>query len=307
MSTFFTALVFMAALLLGVGLTQRLETAGSGAALRRRLSRIQSAGSGLAAAAPRPSATQRLWRHVTDRILARTSRWGHLGLSEELAQKLIWSGLEIEADRFGATRLVTTGLGAVLLAFLFTAMAHSVTALFPTALIGAGLGWIGPDVWLTSKVKARQAQVQKELPMFLDLLGTALEAGLGFNQAIGHVQRELPGILPAEFGRALLLAEAGGRLDEAFTYMASRLGVADVETVVETMLRSRQYGARLARDLTDLSQTLRRERVAQAEEKANRAGTFIVLPLALFVLPVTLLIIGYPAFSGLTQSLFHAG
>lgn len=309
MSTLFTALAFMAALLFGVGLIALVETSGSGAVLRRRLAKLQSGPVVLIAgtAAHGPGPAQQLWRLMADRVLARTSRWGHLGVSEDVAQKLVWSGLGMESERFGAARLVATGVGAVLLAFFSAGLARSATAAFPMGLIGAALGWAGPDLWLTSKVRARQAQIQHELPLFLDLLGTALEAGLGFNQAIDHVQQELPGILPSEFGRALALADAGGKLDEALTYMASRLGNPDVEAVVETMVRSRQYGTRLTRDLTDLSHTLRRERVAKTEERAGRTGILIVLPLAVFVLPVTMLILGYPAFASLTQSLFRAG
>ncbi len=56
---------------------------------------------------------------------------------------------------------------------------------------GAAAGWILPKFVLEKKVTARQEILRLSLPDMLDLLVVSVEAGLGLDQALQHVGREL--------------------------------------------------------------------------------------------------------------------
>ena len=58
-------------------------------------------------------------------------------------------------------------------------------------IIGAVLGFFGPDLALSSLVTRRQDKVRVSLPDALDLLVICMEAGLGIDQALVRVGEEM--------------------------------------------------------------------------------------------------------------------
>jgi len=56
---------------------------------------------------------------------------------------------------------------------------------------GVAAGWILPRFVLEKKVAKRQNVLRLSMPDMLDLLVVSVEAGLGLDQAIQHVAREL--------------------------------------------------------------------------------------------------------------------
>jgi tight adherence protein C len=302
MDTLLSASVFLMTFLAFTGLAARSEHAAAGGRVGQIVSRL---GSHTPTGEQHQPLAQIVWKQIADPLIQRISRWGHLGISDDLAQRLMWAGLGSQPERFGAMRLMAAGAGAILLALLAGAFSRSASAAFPTALLGALGGWMAPDMWLNARVRARHAQIQRELPVFLDLIGTALESGASFTVAVEHVQREMPGILPAEFGRVLAMTGAGGGLAAGLQRLAERLGDRDVQAVADTIARSHEYGVQLVQNLTEINRTLRYERAAKAEERAGRAGVMVIVPLVVFVLPTTMLIIGYPAMVSLLHGLFQ--
>ena len=55
----------------------------------------------------------------------------------------------------------------------------------------ARAGWVLPRFFLEKKVTKRQEILRLSLPDALDLMVVSVEAGLGLDQAIQHVAREL--------------------------------------------------------------------------------------------------------------------
>ena len=49
------------------------------------------------------------------------------------------------------------------------------------ALVGAGIGYIGPEFWLGGRVRKRQHAILLQIPDALDLLTISVRAGLGFD------------------------------------------------------------------------------------------------------------------------------
>src|SRR5690606_40696141 len=61
---------------------------------------------------------------------------------------------------------------------------------------GAAVGFLLPQMWLSSKITRRQQEVVKSLPDALDLMSICVNAGLGFDQAMAQVYEKW------EIGRA---------------------------------------------------------------------------------------------------------
>src|SRR5262249_50758776 len=82
-----------------------------------------------------------------------------------------------------------TLLGAALL--LQSKMPDNPVLRLVLMISGAGAGWVMPGFFLEKRIKKRQERIRLSLPDGLDLLVVSVEAGLGLDQAIQHVAREL--------------------------------------------------------------------------------------------------------------------
>ena len=93
----------------------------------------------------------------------------------------------------------------------------------------ARAGWILPRFFLEKKVAKRQEILRLSLPDALDLMVVSVEAGLGLDQAIQHVARELQVSHPElseEMSLVTLEMRAGKRRSDALRNFAERTGEA---------------------------------------------------------------------------------
>ncbi|MDI3297613.1 MAG: type II secretion system F family protein [Bacillota bacterium] len=313
-------LVGLAALFLGVGAASRAASpplprlAEELEALRGDVARMRLA-EAAASKQARPEGTGVGWlgggRDLARRIVrgAEGIAAEHLDLlvPEETVRKLRWSGTGMRPETFGALRLVASGAIAAALGLGSTLMSSQLFALVPMALVGAGIGWIAPDLWLTAALSARRARIERELPSYIDLLVTCTRAGMPLEAAVARVERETAGELARVFGRAVRSVEVGQTTADALSMAADDVGLDDVEMLATTVARAQEYGAPFSAALAEMATTLRAERRSKMQERASRMGTVIMIPLVVFILPVTLLFIGYPAVSTLLSGIFGGG
>lgn len=306
------AAAFAAVLFVFLGAASLAETApGSGASLRSRLDALRGLGPPVGEeggfGAPRGTSLSAAARAAVSRALDRLQPHARRLATEEIEQRLLWAGLSLPPDRFAAARLLCTGALSLLLAAAGGALSGLAVAALPLGLVGAGLGWLLPDLWLDQRLRRRQAEMSRELPMFVDLLSTATQAGLPLDEALRVVGRQSSGVLAQTFLKALRAREAGQTLEAALEWAASRLGNRDVESIARTIAQARQYGTPVSQVLSEIGDAVRRERVERARERAGRTGTLVILPVALFILPVTVVILAYPALVSVLHSLLATG
>src|ERR1700682_1623663 len=101
----------------------------------------------------------------------------------------------LTVNGFISVKLVL-GVIAGVLGFLLSALMGATVPILPIphimgtmvlgSLVGIG-GYLFPDMWLRQKVQARQKEIRLALPNALDLLTISVEAGLGFEAALGRV------------------------------------------------------------------------------------------------------------------------
>ncbi|MCB2048115.1 MAG: type II secretion system F family protein [Novosphingobium sp.] len=161
-----------------------------------------------------------------------------------------------------------------------------------------GLGYKGPEIFLSNMISKRTDAIRKGLPDALDLLVICAEAGLTVDAAFDRVAKELGRAYPElgdEFSLTSIELSFLTERRQAFENLAYRVKLDSVKGVVTTMVQTERYGTPLASALRVLSAEFRNERMMRAEEKAARLPAIMTVPLILFILPVLFVVILGPA------------
>ena len=155
-------------------------------------------------------------------------------------------------------------------------------------VLSAGLGFLGPNEFVLRMVKRRQRQISRGLPNALDLMVVCVESGLGLDQSILQVSRELRQGHPeisSEFGITNLEMRHGKRRAEALRNLGDRTGVDDMKKLVSTLVQADRFGTSIAETLRTHSEFMRTMVRQRAEEKAAKMGIKLVFPIFFCILP----------------------
>lgn len=161
----------------------------------------------------------------------------------------------------------------------------------------AGIGFIGPSIWLRQRVAARKLAIWRGLPNALDLLRISVEAGLGFDAAVLRVARELRDVCPPiaeEFTVLLLEIRAGKTRERALFDLGARTGVEEIAAFSSVILQSSEFGTPLTDALATYAEEMRYYREMLAQEKANKLPVKMSGVLAAFMMPILLVIAAGP-------------
>jgi len=177
------------------------------------------------------------------------------------------------------------------------------------ALLASGVaaGWILPRFVLERKVRKRQNIVRLSLPDALDLMVVSVEAGLGLDQAIQHVGRELQESHPElseDLSLVTLEMRAGKRRSEALHNFADRTGEPEVRKLVAILIQNDRFGTSMGESLRNHSDFLRTRRRQEAEERANKVGVKLVFPIFFFILPSMMIVAAGPGMLQIFKYLF---
>jgi tight adherence protein C len=192
----------------------------------------------------------------------------------------------MEPVTFFGQRIALTlalGVGAFVL-FFFVTDWGAVKGIAGT-IGGAALGYYMPVLQLQSQIHRRQDAIIKNLPDALDLLTICVEAGLGFEQAMGKVYEKWDNDLAMAFGRVLQEIQLGKRRGEALRDMANRMDVPDVTSFVAALVQAEQLGVSIAKILRIQSDQMRVKRRQRAQEKAQQAPVKMMIPMVLLIFP----------------------
>lgn len=177
------------------------------------------------------------------------------------------------------------------------------------ALLGFGcaVGWILPKFFLEKKIAKRQVTIRLSLPDMLDLLVVSIEAGLGLDQALQHVSRELEMSHPElseEMALVIFEMRAGKRRAEALRNLAERTGEGEIRKLVAILVQNDRFGTSMGESLRTHSDFLRTKRRQEAEERAGKVGVKLVFPIFFFILPSMLIVAAGPGILQIFKYLF---
>ena len=161
--------------------------------------------------------------------------------------------------------------------------------------IFAYIGFSAPTFWLRWYLNKRIRQIRKMMADVVDLIVLALEAGLGFDQAVGEAVSKIKGPLSSELRRVLDEVRVGRQQSEAFRAMAMRVRMPELTILVAAIDQAIRMGSGLANALRLQADEIRQRRMAIVREKAGKLPVKMMLPLVFFIFPALFVVILGPA------------
>jgi tight adherence protein C len=229
--------------------------------------------------------------------LARAGRRGDQGgliaRTDAKLEKAGYPGGLRGADWVGVKLLAA--IGFAVLGFLLGLLLGGITGSLFFALVGAGVGYMGPEFWLGRRIRSRGFEMLLQLPDALDLLTISVEAGLGFDAALAKVVEKMEGPLVDEFRQALAEIRMGRSRRDALRDVAKRADSQPINNFIGAIVQAEQLGVPIAKVLQIQSNQLRIERRQRAEEAAAKAPVKMLFPMVGCIFPTIFIVILGPA------------
>ena len=162
-------------------------------------------------------------------------------------------------------------------------------------VIFAYLGFTGPTFWLRKTVNKRIKQIRKSMADVVDLVVLAIEAGLGFDQAVGQAVAKTTGPLTDELARVLDEIRVGKPQGEAFRDMSKRVRMPELTLLVAAIDQATRMGTGLSQALRLQSTEIRERRMAFIREQAGKLPVKMMMPLVFCIFPALFVVILGPA------------
>ncbi|MBL8293893.1 MAG: type II secretion system F family protein [Bryobacterales bacterium] len=155
-------------------------------------------------------------------------------------------------------------------------------------LAAAAMGFFGPNEYINVRARRRQKEIRKGLPNALDLLVVCVESGLGLDQAMVQVAKDLEQAHPdvsEEFALVNFELKAGKRRLDSLRNLAERTNVDDLKKLVAVLIQADRFGTGIAQSLRAHADFMRIQARQIAEEKAAKLGVKLVFPIFFCILP----------------------
>jgi tight adherence protein C len=271
-----------------------------GEAIKRRMSG-RKAGSDLGAVRQRAkeSVAKRLIQSVAPIAVHPAMKQDAEEISK-LRMRLATAGYRSETAPtiFLASKTVVAAcLGIAAIAFCW-AKGYALGSGAGIVMIAAGVGFLAPDLWLSSATSKRKEQIRNGLPDTLDMLVISVESGLGLDAALQRVGDDMGSVHPVlceELQLVTLESQMGIPRHEALTNLAVRTGLDEVRSLVAIVNQAERFGTSISRALRNQSDALRVKRRQAAEERAQKTTVKLMAPLILFIFPAILVVLAGPA------------
>ena len=233
---------------------------------------------------------------LVERLANLTTKFTPQKQLEETRHQLELAGQTTDPTQFFLQRIVFTVIfGIVGLLLGFVIMKKPFMEAVAYTLIGFALGNYFPMLSLRSKIRKRQDNILKALPDALDLLTICVEAGLGFDAAMGKVYEKWDNELALAFGRVLREIQLGKLRRDALKDMSDRMDVPDVNIFTAAIIQSEQLGVSMSKILRVQSDQMRTKRRQRAQEKAQQAPVKMMIPMVLLIFPSIWIVLLGPA------------
>jgi len=241
----------------------------------------------------------RVVRPIADGILASLGSLLPGNHREQVHAQLVHAGLQ---GQFRAEEIISLrvlgGVGGLLIGLLNlgTGGVGGGTGMLLLVLLPV-MGAQLPKSWLDRKVKERREALLRDLPDTLDLMAISVEAGVGFEGALGVVCENFDSPLAHEFARTLREMELGLPRREALQNLKKRTEVPELSNFVLTLTQADALGMPVGRVLKTAAEEMRTKRQQWAREKAAKLPVKILFPLVLFIFPAIFVVLLGPAAS----------
>lgn len=161
----------------------------------------------------------------------------------------------------------------------------------------AGIGFSLPRILVKNQAMKRIETINQTFPDSLDMMLICVQGGIGLEQTVDRVAREIAEHSP-------ILAEELGILSAEMAMLSDRRGaLSDFgkrvggygKSFATALIQAEQYGTSVSQALRVMAEELRDIRMAKAEEKAASLPPMLTVPMILFFLPALFIVILGPA------------
>ena len=176
---------------------------------------------------------------------------------------------------------------------LFTETQQYAMWVWISGIILAMLGFSLPRLFVHYRGKARMGEIEKGLPIAIDMLILCLSAGLNVLNSLQRVVKELHGAFPVlgyEFEIVRRQAELR-TLEFALAQFADRTGLINVRNLAVILSHSENLGTDAVATLKEYADSLRTNMRQRADEMANKAPFKMLFPAYLMAIGAAILII----------------
>jgi tight adherence protein C len=198
--------------------------------------------------------------------------------------------------------------------FIFIAAVNNLiiqpkNVIFIFAIITSAIGYYIPNVIKAHYIKKRQQEIFDNLPDALDLLTICVESGLGLDQAIARVAKEMhltSRALSEELEAVLMEVRSGFSKEQAFRNLALRTGVLEIELLTAMLIQTERFGTSIGESLRIHSENARTKKRQNTEEAAAKIAIKLLFPLIFFIFPTLLMVLLGPAILQIVRVLLPA-
>lgn len=220
--------------------------------------------------------------------------------SDRLRKRLVLAGYHSRSATtiFTGIRLAAAAALSLLVAGIALSAGQTLYKAVLLALCAACFGFALPTILLRRYIDRRSQRLRAGLPMALDLLVLALEAGQSLDAALSETSRQLREPYP-DLNTEVLLVQleifAGKTRAGAFKNLALRSEEIEVRRLAQVFIDSDRFGSGLAPALRTHVHYLRWRMRQTAREKTRKVGVKLIFPLFFLIFPALLLVTLGPA------------
>lgn len=188
------------------------------------------------------------------------------------------------------------GFGMLILSKVEKEISEGITLMVLLGL--AFFGFMVPKLLVKNTAIKRSEEINLAFPDALDMMLICVQGGIGLEQTVNRIADEcgeFSEMLAEELG--ILAAEMAMLNDRkaALQDFAKRIGGGSARSFSTAVIQAEQYGTSVTNALRVMSEELREERMAKAEEKAASLPPKLTVPMILFFLPALFIVILGPA------------
>lgn len=147
------------------------------------------------------------------------------------------------------------------------------------------------ELFLNSKIRRRNVELEKEAMHFFEVLTLSLETGRNLTEAIEVTTSNVSGILSDEFKEAVREVTYGKSLSESLNDMQDRIPSDTINNVILSLTQSNLYGNSIIDNLYVQIDYLREKRKMEVKGKISKVPVLISVISVLFFVPLLLIII----------------
>ncbi|MDA9710800.1 type II secretion system F family protein [Luminiphilus sp.] len=198
----------------------------------------------------------------------------------------------VTAEEFIAGQIVLSVVGASAILILGLSSGDINLALL---ILFSVVAWFLPNLWMKDFKRRRDTEVMRTLPIYLEYLTMCVDAGLDLPGAMKQAVDKGPrGAMRNEFRVILRDISSGYTRADALARFDERMSLPEVTSLVSAVTQANKMGSSLFDTLQSQAEQRLDERFRRAEKMAMEAPVKLIVPLVIFIFPLTFIILLFP-------------